>query len=235
MNSSIQNLITIFKKVDKFWLITWLFIFSSFTLLDMIHPNFWGTTIIKYTGILINVLYAYQKFRKDHLLQIALLFTLLADTILVLDHASPAGVFTFCLAQFFHISRLAKTSPAFFGGALFFIFTTFALGTINNIPIMFTLGFIYATFLSANLALSARLFFRTQKSKSVLHTSSAYALYGFILFACCDSCVAVSYLSYTHVLPFLFYAPANYFAWIFYYPSQLLVSNSSLLPNRNQN
>lgn len=201
----------------------------------MIHPNFWGTTIIKYTGILINVLYAYQKFRKDHLLQIALLFTLLADTILVLDHTSPAGVFTFCLAQFFHISRLAKTSPAFFGGALFFIFTTFALGTINNIPIMFTLGFIYATFLSANLALSARLFFRTQKSKSVLHTRSAYALYGFILFACCDSCVAVSYLSYTHVLPFLFYAPANYFAWIFYYPSQLLVSNSSLLPNRNQN
>lgn len=201
----------------------------------MIHPNFWGTTIIKYTGILINVLYAYQKFRKDHLLQIALLFTLLADTILVLDHTSPAGVFTFCLAQFFHISRLAKTSPAFFGGALFFIFTTFALGTINNIPIMFTLGFIYATFLSANLALSARLFFGTQKSKSVLHTRSAYALYGFILFACCDSCVAVSYLSYTHVLPFLFYAPANYFAWIFYYPSQLLVSNSSLLPNRNQN
>ena len=201
----------------------------------MIHPNFWGTTIIKYTGILINVLYAYQKFRKDHLLQIALLFTLLADTILVLDHTSPAGVFTFCLAQFFHISRLAKISPAFFGGALFFIFTTFALGTINNIPIMFTLGFIYATFLSANLALSARLFFRTQKSKSVLHTRSAYALYGFILFACCDSCVAVSYLSYTHVLPFLFYAPANYFAWIFYYPSQLLVSNSSLLPNRNQN
>lgn len=226
MFAKIQNLIKILKKVDKFWLITWLFIFSSFTLLDMIRPNFWGTTIIKYTGILINLLYACQKFRKDHLLQIALFFTLLADTILVLDQVSPVGVFTFAIAQFFHILRLAKTSPKFFSIVLASIFSVFCFASINKIPPIFILGFIYGLFLTTNLILSYKL---SQTKPKPIKTYATFAFYGFILFACCDACVAISYLSRIHFLPSFFYDPANYLAWIFYYPSQLLIANSSLI------
>jgi hypothetical protein len=50
----------------------------------------------------------------------------------------------------------------------------------------------------------------------------------------CDINVAMSYLSVTGVIPFFIARFANFFAWLFYYPSQVLISNSSIITQKNR-
>ena len=88
---------------------------------------------------------------------------------------------------------------------------------------MYALGAIYGYGLLSNLYLAGRWYFARRSIPSTC------AFYGFILFVCCDLCVAISYLSGTGALPAFLQIFANYFAWVFYYPSQVLISNSSEL------
>jgi len=46
--------------------------------------------------------------KKYYFLELALGFTLLADTILAINNTAIIGVFVFCFAQFFHLTRLKK-------------------------------------------------------------------------------------------------------------------------------
>ena len=103
-------------------------------------------------------------------------------------------------------------------------------GWFNQIPDMYVLAFIYATSLLQNLILTHR-WWKESKSnpaasdREIVASTCAFA--GFILFILCDLNVAVSYLSVTAVLPIALARYANFFAWLFYYPSQVLTSNSS--------
>ena len=208
-------------RIDRTWLVTWACIYFGFLALGILIPGFFGITVLKYTGIVLNLVYAIQKFPRDHLLQTALFFTLLADTILVIDNTSIIGVFVFYLAQFFHMTRLSKIRPINLLLYLSLIAILYLFSLYQHIPPIFAVCFIYAGSLIANIIFS----FRWRKKSPGIQSNCGLA--GFLLFGACDTCVGLSYLSYIRVLPYFIYAPANYFAWFFYYPSQLFIANSS--------
>ncbi|MBQ9020323.1 hypothetical protein IJ096_03320 [Candidatus Saccharibacteria bacterium] len=218
-----HNLFAYLKTINKAWLITWAIIYASFLILDIIWQGSIPVTVIKYTGIVLCLVYAFKKWPKDYLLQIALLFTLLADTILVFDHTSTIGVFVFCIAQFFHLARLSQFhfSPRAFTVYIIIILLVVAFGITQHLQIMYPLAGVYLITLIFNV-ISAHAWYASA------HTvPSLCAICGFILFFCCDFNVGISYFSAVGALPIVLFAPANYLAWFFYYPSQVLISNSS--------
>ena len=218
-----KRLLAYISRIDLAWLIIWASIYFGFLIAGILVPDFFGITVLKYLGIVLNLVYAVQKFPRDHLLQTALFFTLLADTILVVDSTSIVGVFVFCLAQFFHMSRLSKIQPINLLLYLALIAILYLFSLHQHIPPIFAICFVYAGSLITNLVFAYRWH---KKTPSV---QSNCAFFGFLLFLACDTCVAGSYLSHIHFVPYFVYAPANYFAWFFYYPSQLLIANSSKL------
>ena len=259
------------KHVDHFWVATWIIIFVGFMTLDAFThittgTTFFGTTVLRYSGIVLTVVYAARKFPKDYLLQIALLFTLLADTILVVDSTSYLGVFVFSLAQYFHIARFAGTEPKFFITWTIAIIAVFYFGVSAQLEPMYFLAAIYGASLLMNVRLAKRWFIRARKyititavdaksaelmstqaaktnkdSKDIHLTPEEYhreliasscAFSGFILFLCCDICVALSYLSHENILPVWMYGLMNYLDWAFYYPAQVLISNSSAITDQ---
>ena len=259
------------KHVDHFWVATWIIIFVGFMTLDAFThitsgTTFFGTTVLRYSGIILTIVYAARKFPKDYLLQIALLFTLLADTILVVDSTSYLGVFVFCLAQYFHIARFAGTEPKFFISWTVAVIAVFYFGVSSHLEPMYFLAAIYGASLLINVRLAKRWFIRARKyititavdakSADLMSTqtakthkddkdvhltpeeyhreliASSCAFSGFILFLCCDICVALSYLSHENMLPVWMYGLMNYLDWAFYYPAQVLISNSSAITDQ---
>ena len=242
-------------SIDLIWLVIWGTIFVSFVVLDSIFQSaypgrdvfydfgnfrvqvvgngtFIGVTMLKYIGIVLSFIYAKRKFPKDHVLQIALGFTLLADTILTFDQVSKLGVLAFCFAQYFHIARFAKIKPKYFIMWTLFMFLLLISGRIMKIESMFVLAFIYAISLSMNIILTRQWWKRVKNKKEASDrevVASTCAMAGFILFAMCDTNVALSYLSVTGAIPFFIARYATFFAWMFYYPSQVLISNSSVI------
>lgn len=223
-----KDFISYLRHIDRTWFFIWGAIYFGFLILGLFFPHFFGVTVLKYSGIILNLVYAVQKFPKDHLLQTALFFTLLADTILVLDSTSIIGVFVFCLAQFFHMARLTKLRPANLLLYLSVIGILYLFSIHQHIPPIFSVCFVYAGSLITNIIFSRRWL---KKQPSVY---SNCAFFGFLLFLACDTCVGISYLSYMHIFSYFLYAPANYFAWFFYYPSQILIANSSKLASRKK-
>lgn len=246
--------------IDRTWLTVWGTIFFSFVALDFIFQSrfggqnvfwdfnlfgkelhfqvvsngtFFGVTLLKYLGIVLSFIYAHSKFPKDYILQIALGFTLLADTFLTFDNVSLIGVFCFCLAQYFHLARFAKIGPAYFIAWTSFLLLLLIFGRIIGAESMFVLAFIYLISISMNLYLTHRWWVEVEKNSKKYTdrdlVASTCAFFGFFLFVCCDTNVALSYLSVTGVLPLYLARYANFFAWFFYYPSQVLISNSSVI------
>ena len=50
---------------------------------------------------------------------------------------------------------------------------------------------------------------------------------GFIAFLCCDICVALRFLALDGALPATIIPTVAFLVWVFYYPSQVLIANSS--------
>lgn len=216
-----KRLVSYLTTIDKKWLATWVLIYLGFNLLAAFFPDFIGATILKMLGLILCVVYAAVKFKDDPLLVLALGFTLLADTVLLINNISITGVFVFCIAQFFHTARLKKTNPAFLIFYLAIITAVFFIATALGVDQMYAAAGIYAYSLLSNLYFSVRWFFERRS------VASTCACAGFLLFLCCDLCVAMSYLSVTAVLPAFLHGLGDYLAWVFYYPSQILISNSS--------
>lgn len=210
-------------NIDRRWLIIWAIIYTCFLILDIFRPNYMGATLIKYVGIFLCVVYAHQKFRRDHLLILALLFTLLSDTVLMwIPSAEIIGVFSFCFAQFFHTARFAQTTPKFLIIYFASIFTLFVFGVILGFPPIYCIAAVYAI----SLLMNVRLAYRWHKT-SPGDPHALYAAAGFFLFVACDICVGLSYLAENAALPLAITPVISYFVWVFYYPSQVLISNSS--------
>lgn len=216
-----QRLVTYLRGVDGRWLAIWILIYVGFLALDAISPGAWFVTVLKFSGIALCSVYAFQKYPKDVPLKLALLFTLLADTILIIDSTSLIGVFVFCIAQFFHFSRFRAAKPTDLTTYLAIVILVFFFGVFYQIQPMFVIAGIYGVTLALNLILAQTWHHKDPSAQSM------GAATGFTLFLFCDLCVASSYLSLTGVLPPEVYALANYSAWAFYYPSQVLISNSS--------
>ncbi len=226
--SMIKAWIGDFKRlsyVDMKWLIIWASIYISFLFLDLIVPNFIGTSVIKYAGIFLCVIYANKKYRKDYLLQLALLFTFLADTILVWTPFVVPGVFVFSFAQFMHLMRLTKLEPKALGYYVCAISLLCALGVAFGLEPIYAIATVYGLLLICNLVTAAK-----NNSKNNRRFQTRCAFYGFIAFICCDACVALRFLILDGALPPFFLPILSYLVWFFYYPSQVLIANSSNTP-----
>lgn len=210
--------------VDPHWLIIWVAIYITFLCLDIFLPGFWGSALIKYIGIFLCIIYTHQKYHDDYNLQLALLFTFLADTILVWTPYTLAGVYVFCFAQFMHLTRLTRLphiSLCIYAGGLSLFF---ALCIANGMDPIYAIATVYGIQLICNLVMSVSLWRENSK-----HFRRRCALYGFIAFLCCDICVALRFLALDGALPAAMIPTVAFLVWVFYYPSQVLIANSSTL------
>lgn len=208
---------------DKRWLIVWIFIYIGFLTLDIFFPNYWGSALLKYTGIFLCVVYAYKKYRNDTKLILALFLTLLADTVLVWTDMTVLGVFIFCFAQFMHFLRLTRLSKKHLGAFTLVISLLTIVSAFHGDRIIYSLATLYGGLLISNLAMSASRFHEDRQN-----ICARCAFYGFIAFICCDFCVGLRYVMLDGAVPADILPVVAVLVWAFYYPSQVLLANSSL-------
>jgi len=190
------------------------------------HTLLNSASLIKVSTILTCFFYASFFAPKDHILKCALLFTFLADIILLFDNISPIGIIIFCLAQYSHTARYADLNPRLFLTWTLLIIFLFAFMAIHRIPLIYGAAFTYANTLFLNLLLARQWL---KRNVPEFRRAAICNFIGFIFFICCDLTVLVSFFSRTHFLPSFLYAPANFICWLFYFPSQILLTNSSVL------
>jgi hypothetical protein len=209
--------------IDRRWLVIWIMIYSSFIFLDLVFPQYvLFSSVLKYAGIFLCVVYTYDRYRKDTRLVLAMLMTFLADTILMVIGAKLIGVYVFCFAQMFHTLRLSRIPNVALRVYFAILFLVFVSGTLWGIPSLYVICFVYACTLITNLLLSWR-WYKTDAS----NIRAACCFFGFILFLCCDINVGLSYLSFTGGIHSAIAPISSFLVFIFYYPSQILLSNSS--------
>ena len=211
--------------IDANWAVIWMSIFACFLILDIFFPGWPGTSLIKYTGIFLCVIYAYTKYNDDTMLTLALLFTFMADTVLVWTNWLVAGVYIFCFAQFMHLLRLCKARLEYIFAWAAFVSVAFAAAVIQGCKPIYAIACIYGLILVSNLYFATNHFLRRKAD-----FKARCAFYGFIAFFCCDFCVAMRFLSLDGQLPTSVLPIASFLVWIFYYPSQVLIANSSTMP-----
>lgn len=214
--------------IDTHWLIIWVTIYITFLSLDIFYPGFWGSALIKYIGIFLCFVYTNQKYRTDYTLQIAILFTLLADTILVWTPFTIGGVYVFCFAQFMHLIRLTKLphiSLSIYAAALSIFF---ALSIANGLKPIYAIATVYGIELICNIVMTIKNWRMNSK-----HFRTRCAFYGFLAFFCCDFCVGTRFMALDGALPAYIIPTVSFLVWVFYYPSQVLIANSSTMePSR---
>jgi hypothetical protein len=208
--------------LDGYWMATWSVIYLSFLTLDIFAPGFYGSSVLKYVGIFLCIIYAMQKYRKDYKLTLALFFTFLADTILVWTTQEVAGVFVFCFAQALHFLRLTKLQRKYLMIFIFIVPILVIISGIRHDNILYSLAALYGLLLVSNVTMSIRNF-RTHRKDF----RARCACYGFLAFICCDICVGVRHLMLDGLMPDTFLPLIAYLVWVFYYPSQVLLANSS--------
>lgn len=208
---------------DKRWLIVWIFIYVGFLTLDIFFPDYWGSALLKYTGVFLCVVYAYKKYRNDTKLILALFLTLLADTVLVWTDMTVLGVFIFCFAQFMHFLRLTRLSKKHLGAFTLVISLLTIVSAFHGDRIIYSLAALYGGLLISNLAMSASRFHENRQD-----ICARCALYGFIAFVGCDFCVGLRYVMLDGAVPADILPVVAVLVWAFYYPSQVLLANSSL-------
>ncbi len=209
-------------KIDQSWLTTWFIIYITFIMLDVLAPGFWGSALLKYAGIFLCVIYAYRKYHDDNKLIIALFLTLLADTILVWTDFYTIGVFVFCFAQFMHFLRMTKMSKKTIGAFALIISLLTIYSAFCGYEIIYSLGTLYGLLLISNVVMASRRYRIEQKD-----FKARCGWYGFVLFIACDTCVALRYMMLHGIIPAEALPLIAFLVWIFYYPSQVLIANSS--------
>lgn len=222
------------KHRFSLWPLIWLAIFVTNFILGLLAPESDILTLIRLGGILLCLLYATITFPRHYLLLLALLTTCLSDLILAFNNTSLVGLLFFLTTQLIHLFRLAGPSrrravATLLTFAILFLLANTAFPLFQPIILI---AILYASTLALNIYASARWLLATKRPSSALPVNPAdrpaarRSLIGFILFACCDTCTALSYLSLITIFPTFLYAPANFLAWFFYYPSQVLISTS---------
>lgn len=209
-------------KADGRWLLIWFVIYISFLLLDIFFPNYQGTAVIKYAGIFLCIVYAYQKYHSDTALILALLFTFLADTILVWTRYEIMGVFCFCIAQSCHMIRLNRRYAVNIKLLAATLSIIVLIALLLKAPAIYVVTCAYIILLLTNLILGFKDY---HKHKDNIH--SRYGFYGFQLFICCDICVGLRHMMIDGLLNNALLPLVNFLVWFFYYPSQVLIANSS--------
>ena len=158
------------------------------------------------------------KGRRDQvILIIAMGFTLLADTFILLFDMNAFGVLAFCVVQTMHNYRLTNKRRALTQVTLGV--TTFAVAFLVGVELLFALGAAYAVFLLFSVTGSFMAYRKYPTPNNLM------IIAGMTLFMACDIFVAI-YYTQTGLSPaardFVFRA-----IWICYLPSQALLSSSA--------
>lgn len=227
--------IRIFSSLT-FWITLWSLMFIYFFTIDLLNlllgehliPHFLLDTasLVKVCTIFTCFFYVSFFAPKDYLLRFALLFTFLADMVLLYNNISPIGITIFCLAQYFHIARYASLNPKIFILWSILNLLILSLTKITDIPSLYGAVFIYANTLILNLILAH---YWIKREVPEFRRAALCNFLGFTLFICCDLTVVISYFARINLLPSFLFAPANFVCWLFYFPSQILLTNSSLM------
>lgn len=211
------------RRITPIWIYLWLIVFGLMLIMSLSSPDGNAITIVKLSGIVLCLLYVAITSPKDYLLLAAMLATCVADIILANNNIDATGIVVFIITQLLHLLHLHGHELK----VPIIIYSIVATALIaldiifKIIPLLYLACALYAILLVTNLVTAARWRHREPHNPRAL-----VALLGFALFFCCDFCTGISYLSLVGVFPALLYAPANFFVWLFYLPSQILLSNT---------
>ena len=177
--------------------------------------------VIIIAAFLINAIYAKggtARGRRDQIiLIIAMGFTLLADSFMLLFDMNVAGLLAFCVVQTAHNYRFTNTGRV--GAQIFIGCITFAAVFLSRGDLLFALGAAYAVFLFFSVT-GAFMAYR----KYPIPNNFMIVL-GMLLFMACDIFVGIYYLGVDlapEMRDFAFRA-----IWFCYFPSQALLSSSA--------
>ena len=205
------------KRYVKTFIAVQAVLYASFLWLDMSGAG--GSKWIKYASIVLCLGFsAFLSARGgEKLVTAAMGFTLAADTfLLLLDTAYVAGVALFCAVQALYFVRIYRLNGrrAWLPARLALLLAAVAaLWMLDMLSPLNLLAALYFTAFVCNAAQS-------------LSVKNAPFSVGLMLFLCCDICVGV------HNAPELFPAGLGSFAdigmWLFYLPSQVLITLSGM-------
>lgn len=208
------------KKLSRIWFFIFVAIYFCFLIFGLIWPDSIVLTILKVGSIFLCFLFALIHNHKDKILVVAMAMTFAADAILAINNVAVSGVIVFIVAQTSHFVRLSQKLARNLICYTAIIIAMVVVAIIRRADLMYVVGGIYALLLLSNLFMSFRWFTLSKV------WPAKCAFLGFLLFLACDLCVATSYLSLTDIFPSFLYGMANYLAWVFYLPAQILISNS---------
>ncbi len=204
------------------FLITETVLYVLFMAMDLFSIG--GSTIgLKYAGILLCLLFSILCAIRggDRIVPFALLFTAVADFfLLVINEYYLAGVCSFILVQTLYLLRLYRDTkklwlPARIICAVLAVLVLMLTGLFSAVNLASVL---YYSLLLINLAISWTVPGRKGRT---------FAL-GLTLFILCDTCVGIFNMG--SLMPAGLYAFASIGMWLFYLPSQVLISLTGLNP-----
>lgn len=214
-----------------------LILYVVFLTIDFSNVKAVDTTYIKYSIVIISSLisilgiFLYKEKRiivKQVIRSLAFLLTLISDYFLLIKMDNfILGVSFFIGAQICHFASISiefkasKKVLLIFGGAFILSIST-GLGVlfaIKQFNALYAVVIVYVVILLSNFILS---FLNFIFYKDYIYKGKAIFLtIGFLLFIGCDICVGLYNLGHYEIYNFI---------WLFYAPSQILISISSFFP-----
>ena len=154
------------------------------------------------------------------LLRLGMFFTVMADLFMIILDNNTIGVALFCIVQIIYIARYDIDDFGKIIKKLFIIFIILfsiyvVLSFLNNVDFLIPLALFYSVCLCFGLYKSLK----TLKVGKYPQSNKELIVWGMILFALCDINVALSYMGLINGL-------TSNLIWIFYLPSQFLLSIS---------
>ncbi|MDO4378599.1 MAG: hypothetical protein Q4C64_05550 [Erysipelotrichia bacterium] len=196
--------------LKKIYLLVQSFIYILFIYMDFTYQN---SSAIKYCGIIINFIFSlYLYFRKENysiLFVIALFLTTVADYfLLVKDSCYSIGVACFCIVQLLYAYKISR-------------FSTFPIRMIVIVLLIFFLPLFQQERSILNILAIISFVNLTVNVIACMLNKQNKLFIAFILFWLCDLSVGIYNLQIPLVDKFCAYS-----MWIFYFPSQILLTLS---------
>ena len=180
------------------------------------------TVLLKYGSILLCLLFSvlWSVRGGDKLVTAALVFTLGADTfLLLLDAWYLAGVLLFCAVQGLYLVRICRANGGRTLWPLRLGLLALALWVLARLEMLSLLNGVAALYFTTFLC-------NVIQSLSLRGTQLRLFSLGLILFLCCDVCVGA--FNQPALVPAGVFSFAQVGMWLFYLPSQVLIALSGL-------
>jgi len=173
--------------------------------------------------------------KKDWLcLSAALALTLISDYFLVLTHNHAVGVFLFCFVHIAYLLRISGNkdkslagiwAAALAGAALYVVILIIPI--FPGLNLLLSLAAVYALLFLQNLVAHIK-YYRSNNEGELPKFNKGLILAGLILFALCDIHVMLFNLPNFVQVPQFVSTWGRAWIWVFYAPSQMLLSLSAV-------